>query len=422
MRQHIFEAFSEKSFVFLWLGEVATQISFNLFNFFLILHVYSLTQSNIAVSLVVISFTAPAIFFGIVAGVYVDRWDKKKVLFISNIIRALLLLILAIFHTNLYLIYIVSFAVSVVTQFFIPAETPIIPLIVKNKMLLSANALFGLGLYGSILIAYILTGPALIFMGEVKTLLFLSVLFLIGALFISGIKIPKKNVSKENPLKASKRVMMAEVRSTFSLMRRSKAIANSLFLLTLSQILLLVLAVIAPGYAEQVLNISIEKFPLYFIAPAALGVFLGALLLIHIFHDASKDKMMTLGLFLSGIAMFLLPYGSELAAEEVVQLFNESFIHIFDITPLYVMVFLAFVLGLSNAFVFVPSHTILQEQTNDELRGKMYGVLNAMVGVFSLLPILLVGSLSDLVGVDKVIVGIGTTLFGVGFLRMILDI
>lgn len=423
MREHIFEAFSEKSFVFLWLGQVATQIAFNLFNFFLILHVYTLTNSNIAVSLVVVSFTIPAILFGILAGVYVDRWDKKKVLLISNVIRGLLVLFLALFHTNLYFIYAVSFAVSVATQFFIPAETPMIPLVVKGKLLLSANALFGLGLYGSILIAFLLSGPVLIVLGEVYTLLFLAVLFFVGSLFISGISLSKKVVSKKSSLLVTpKRVLMAEVRSAFSLMRRSRAISNSLFLLALSQILLLVFAVIAPGYAGQVLKISIQQFPLYFIAPAAMGVFLGALLLVHFFSNASREKMMTLGLFLSGFAMLLLPYGSQIAAKQFVQVFNSSFSSIFDITTLHVVVLLAFILGLANAFILVPSNTILQEQTSDELRGKMYGVLNAMVGVFSLLPILLVGSLSDLIGVDKVIVGVGVTLLSVGTLRMLFDI
>ncbi len=422
MKQHIFGAFQEKSFVFLWLGEVATQIAFNLFNFFLILHVYSLTRSNTAVSLVVISFTIPAIFFGLLAGVYVDRWNKKTVLLIANIIRGLLILFLAFFHTNIYLIYAVTFAVSLATQFFVPAETPMIPLVVRKKMLLSANALFGLGLYGSILIAYILSGPAIIFLGDIGTLLFLSVLFFVGSFFIHGIVLPRKNIPKNrNPFRTPKHIFMREIRSTFSLMRHSRAISNSLFLLAFSQILLLVLAVIAPGYATQILHISIQEFPLYFIAPAAVGVFIGAVLLIHFFQNISKEKVMTLGLFLSGIAMFILPYGAVLTTKQIVQTFN-TLPRLFDITPAHVMMFLAFVLGLANAFIFVPSNTILQEQTSDELRGKMYGVLSAMVGIFSLIPILLVGSLSDTIGVDKVIIGIGGTLFGLGVLRMVFDI
>jgi hypothetical protein len=54
-----------------------------------------------------------------------------------------------------------TFGVSLVTQFFIPAETPIIPLLVRKELLLSANALFGMGIYASIFLAYALSGPLL---------------------------------------------------------------------------------------------------------------------------------------------------------------------------------------------------------------------------------------------------------------------
>src|SRR5487761_679233 len=95
MNAHILRVFSERSFLFLWIGEVFTQISTNLFNFFLLLVVYKLTHSNTAVSGIVLTFTIPAIFFGSIAGVYVDRWNKKYVLIITNTIRALLLILVA---------------------------------------------------------------------------------------------------------------------------------------------------------------------------------------------------------------------------------------------------------------------------------------------------------------------------------------
>jgi len=101
---------------------------------------------------------------------------------------------------------------------------------------------------------------------------------------------------------------------------------------------------------------------------------------------------------------------------------NMSLPHIIDITTEHLLVVLAFILGLANAFVFVPSNTILQEETSDELRGKIYGVLNALVGLFSLLPILLVGSLSDIIGVDKVIIGIGVVLVSLGLSRLVFDL
>lgn len=421
MKNRLFRAFTEKSFFFLWLSEIFTILAFNLFNFFLLLHVYSLTKSNTAVALTVVSFTLPAILFGVLAGVYVDRWNKKHVLLISNIVRGLLLLLLAIFYQNLLVVYLVSFLVALVTQFFVPAETPIIPLIVRKELLYSANALFGLGLYGSALVAYLLSGPVILF-GEVNALLILGGMFFISSVFISGIKVTNKSeLKKKGILSASKSALMEEIKTAITIMRNSREIYNSLFLLAISQTLLLVLAAIAPGYASQVLGISIQRFPLYFIVPAALGVLSGAIILITILHDRSKDKLTTLGLFLSGVAMLILPFGSKISAPQIVQTINHSLPHILDVTTLHIVIVIAFILGLANAFVFVPSNTILQEKTSDEFRGKIYGVLNALVGVFSLIPILIAGGLSDFFGVDKVIIGIAVVLLSLGLSRVVFD-
>ncbi|MBI5044517.1 MAG: MFS transporter [Candidatus Levybacteria bacterium] len=422
MKNRIFRAFEERSFLFLWLAEITTQIAFNLFNFFVILQVFSLTKSSTAVSFAVICFTLPSILFGVLAGVYVDRWDKKQVLFTSNIIRGIVLIVLAIFHSNLIFVYLALFIVALVTQFFIPAETPMIPLIVRKDFLFSANALFGLGLFGSVLFAYLLSGPVILLFGEVNTLLLLGGLFLVSSFFVSGIKINKGSfISRKGILGTPKSALMTEVKHSLSIMRNSKEIYNSIFLLTISQILLLVLAVVAPGYANQVLKISIQKFPLFFIAPAAIGLLVGAIFLLTILHYKSKEKLATLGLFLSGIAMLLLPYGSAIAGKGIVKELNTFLPHSFGITNLHLVVVLAFVLGLANAFVFVPSNTILQEKTSDEFRGKIYGVLNSMVGMFSLIPILAAGGLSDFFGVEKVIVGIGIVLLGLGISRILID-
>lgn len=401
----------------MWTGEIFTQISINLFNFFVILLVYNLSHSNTAVSGIVISFTIPAIIFGSLAGVYVDRWNKKKVLIVTNIVRAVLMVVMAFFISNLFLIYVLTFVVSVMTQYFIPAESPIIPLVVSRKNLLSANALFGMGIYGSILVAYILSGPMILILGDIKTLLILSVLLLIGAAIISVIKLaytkPKPvNKTEEKPN------LVRDLRHTFSMISRTKEVYNSLFLLSLSQILILVVATIAPGYASQILGIKVESFSMLFVAPAALGVVVAAVVIVNFLHKYKKEKLITTGLFLSGMAMLFLPFGSRVASRSFVHTINSYLPHFLMIDILHIMVILAFILGFANALVFVPSNTILQEKTTEEFRGRVYGFMNTLVGIFSLLPIILVGSLSDLIGVGQVIIGIGVILLILGITRL----
>src|SRR4051812_788837 len=101
-----------RSFLYLILSEFFSQFSMNLFNFALLIVVFKVANSNTAVSGVVIAFTIPSLLFGILAGVLVDRWDKKKVLLWTNILRALLVFPLFFYSSNLFLIYSVTFGVS----------------------------------------------------------------------------------------------------------------------------------------------------------------------------------------------------------------------------------------------------------------------------------------------------------------------
>jgi MFS family permease len=116
--------------------------------------------------------------------------------------------------------------------------------------------------------------------------------------------------------------------------------------------------------------------------------------------------------------MLFLPYGSKVVSRDFVQNLNLVLPHLLQINILHIMIVLAFLIGIANAFVFVSANTVLQEKTTDEVRGKIYGFLNSIVGILSLLPIILAGGLADLVGVGVVITGIGLGLLLLGAVWM----
>ncbi len=423
MNNRLLRVLKIRPFFYLWMAEIFSQIAVNMLNFILIVVAFELTSSNTAVSGIVLSFTIPAILLGVLAGVYVDRRNKKTMLVVTNMVRGFLLLLLVFFHANIFFIYAISLLIAIVTQFFIPAETPIIPLLVNKNLLLSANALFGVGIFGSVLIAYALSGPFLLFFQQTYVFMVLAIFFFIASIFSLLIQIPQQKKSVLDQQSGQFNVALKdEIKNLFRLMSRTKAIYSSLFLLTMSQVIVLVLAVIGPGYASQILGIKVYEFPLAFVTPAALGMFLGAILIGNFFHNRAKEKMTTIGVMLSGVTILLLPYGSKVASRGFVQAINGYLPHIFVINILHFMVFLAFLLGFANALIFVPSNTILQEKTTDAFRGKVYGALNALVGIFSLLPIILVGGLADLIGVGRVITGIGSSILFLGVLRFLFSI
>jgi len=408
-----------RPFLFLVLSEFFSQFAMNLLNFALLIVVFSISKSNTAVAGVVMAFTIPNILFGIFAGVMVDRWNKKTVLLMTNILRALFVLPLVFFHNSLILIYLFTFLVSIVTQFFIPAETPIIPLLVKKKLLLSANALFGMGIYASIFLAYALSGPFIYLFGKSNIFLVLFIIFLIAGFFTLLIK---ANKSKIEPRIKHDEILnyKQEAKMVLKLISKTRNLYHALFSLTLAQIIILVFAAIGPGYAEQILKIKIESFPILFVTPAIIGVVLGAMIIGSFLHKVSKSKLTKFGLFLMGISILLLPYGSKVESRAIVQLLNWYLPHILTINIIHIMVFLAFVLGFSISFVFIPANTILQEEASDESRGKIYGFLNTFIGIMSIIPVVLVGGLADLFGVKIIVTGIGIIVLLIALVRTII--
>jgi len=406
MRNPILQTLRIRSFFFLLVSEFFSQIAMNLLNFILILVVFSISKSNLAVSGVVLAFTLPAVFFGLIAGVFVDRWNKKYVLILTNLLRGLAVVPLILITDDLFVIYSATFAVALVTQFFIPAETPIIPHLVKRELLMSANALFGIGIFGSIIIAYALSGPILLFLGIEKALVLLSALFIVSGLSCLLIKMD----TKESQARQQSSIVR-EVLNTLVQIFRSKKISHSLLVLTLVQTLILIIAVIGPGYAEHVLRIKVEKFPIIFVTPAVLGMALGALIVGNFLINFSREKMRKIGLFAIGLIFVIFPHGPLIATKRIPEFLG--------IGMLEILITLAFILGFFLALVFVPSNTVLQEETSDEERGKIYGSLNTLVGVISFLPVVAAGSLADIFGITKVLTAIGVFLIGIVLFRFV---
>src|SRR5438874_6763152 len=139
-----------RSFLLLWLAQLLSQIVFNAANYGVIAIVTAVTHSTVMVGFAIVSFTLPAVPFSLLAGVYVDHLDKRFVLWVSNALRAVAtgLIVLALLwnpHTVLP-IYFLTFFISLVTQFFTPAEASAIPLLVSKKDLAPALSLFNITL------------------------------------------------------------------------------------------------------------------------------------------------------------------------------------------------------------------------------------------------------------------------------------
>lgn len=156
--------------------------------------VYELTGSAVATSGIVIANRLPSLLFGSFAGVFVDRWDRKRTMVRSNLIRAPFLLLLFAVDSaeRVWIVYVVAFAVSTLGQFFRPAENALLPRLVGEEHLVPANALNALNDNLSRLIGPALGGLIAAWMGLGGVAAVDAASFLIAAVMIAAISTPTK--------------------------------------------------------------------------------------------------------------------------------------------------------------------------------------------------------------------------------------
>lgn len=413
----------DKSYVFFLLSVIFSQVAFNMMNVVLIFLVFNLTSSNFLVSMILFISLLPQVFLSFVGGIIADSKNKKSILVWGNVGRALVVFLLIFFNSTVALVYLFALLVSVVTQFYIPAETPIIPKLVSEKLLIAANSLFGLALFGSILIGYVIAGPVFAMLGNSYVFIVLALLFGLAGLFAYLIPNHALDSSPELPKKRVKAQVEESLKSyfiaTYKLLLETKGVASSFILLIVSQVVIMVLAIIVPGYANDILKINVENVSLLLFAPAALGMILAALSIGSFFKSASRDRLMDTGLILSGAVLLALPFISSVSLENGLAVYNSFVPGIFSTNKLFIVSVLSFFAGIGNALIFIPAQTTIQERIPENFRSKMYGLLFALIGLFSLLPIALVGGLADSIGVNTVLVIIGCLIFFGGWIYVL---
>ena len=139
------EVLKNRNFFFLWAGQIISQLGDRLDQMALIAFVYLRAPGSTMQIAKILSFTIiPVFLIGPIAGVYVDRWDRRRTMCVCDILRALLVFTIPFFlfySRNIVPIYIIIFIVFSIGRFFVPAKLAIIPDLVEKKELLLANSL-----------------------------------------------------------------------------------------------------------------------------------------------------------------------------------------------------------------------------------------------------------------------------------------
>ena len=143
------------------------------------------TDLSTAVSALFLTFLVPSVLFSALAGVYVDRIDRRLVLVITNALRAAILVAIFAAGPDIGLILILNTILSTVTVFFAPAEAAMIPVVVPREQLVAANGIFTLTLNGAFAVGFAFLGPLVVtIVGSPEPLILLvAVLFGVAAVF-----------------------------------------------------------------------------------------------------------------------------------------------------------------------------------------------------------------------------------------------
>jgi MFS family permease len=418
------DVFRNRPFLLLWLSQLFTQIGGNMVLYGLTVIVVDSTNSTTANSVLILSFLVPAVAFSAVAGVYVDRFDKRLVLIGTNLARAVLSVGLFLAGANLPLLLLFNAAISTVTVFFAPAEAAMIPQVVPRKQLIAANGVFTLTLNAAFAVGFALLGPIVVtLLGPPALILVVGVCYLIAMVFCWTLPPSPPGLVQEGEEHRGAAVeaeeamgsTLGQLREGIAFIRANHRISWSLLYLGITASLVGVLGVLGPGFAKESLRLESKDFVVV-VLPLAFGIVMGILALNNFGHLMPRRRIIELGLMALGVLLFLIA-----AAGPISQLLGRAEVatgldSLGAVTSLLaIVVFFALLAGIAYAFVAIPSQTQLQEDLPEDVRGRVFGVLNMLVSTASFLPIIIVGPVADVVGTTVVIyvVGIAITVSGV---------
>ena len=390
----------QRNFFLLWTGGVLSVIGDYFLFVALPFFVYERTGSALATGAMFIAETLPRLIFGSVAGVFVDRWDRKRTMVLSDLSRALIVLPLLLVAAGgpLMLVYAVAFVEASVSMFFLPAKGATIPNLVAERDLTAANSLNSLSEEVPSLVGALLGGALLGIVGLSGLILLDGATYLASALLISLISVPTAAAPDEEPEATPEVAVSAwanalkEWLGGLRLIGRDRSVAILFAVISVATVGEGVVTVLVIIFFRDVLGGGSAEFS-YFIAAYGVGGIAGGLLLGWTSTLIDETRLFSLSLIANGLLL----------------------VAIFNTPVLAVIVALAVLSGMTVVGWLVTSQTLLQKWVGDRYRGRVFGGLETTQALTILLgmglAVVLAGSLGVVVVLS--IVGAAWSLAGV---------
>lgn len=401
----------QRNFALLWLATLISRAGDWVLSVGLPIYVFLLTRSVLATSIMVLAGQAPGILLGSVAGIFVDRWSRQRTLVVVSALLAagLVPLLLVRSADRVWIVYVVAAVESCLEQFQLPAQNALLPALVTDERLASANSLLSTGGYVARLAGPAIGGFVAAIYGLPGIVLADAASFLLaGALIalVSGVRSQATarvesaltDVAAPSRLGRTRRDWVEGLRVIAS----SRTLAVLLLAFSFTALGEGVFAVLYPVFVNRVLHggaLQIGEL----MSAQAVGGLIGTLLIGWI--GSRVTSRWAIGL--CGAAFGLI----DLA------IFNSPAVY----PAFWLSVALFAAVGVPGIAALTGEQTLLQQTSPGAYRGRVFGALGTLMALFAVVGILLAGTLTDHLGVVTVlnIQGGGYVLAGVLLLLLL---
>lgn len=399
----------------LWAAQFISQTAQQAIWFGMIVVVEQVSQSSVHLSAAILSTIIPGVLLGLVAGVVVDRSNKKTVLVVTNFLRAITVLGYLLYARSLYVVYAVNFLFVGISQFFGPAEASTIPALVPKRHLVIANSLFNFTFTISQLVGIVLLAPWVIkFLGASTLFALTAAIYLVAGLLTSLLP---PGVPPERPLSTLRRstvvrVVRNEIAETWRFITYDRRTWWAMVFVTLASTVTLILAMLAPRYVVVLVGIQPED-SVFLFAPAGLGILAMTLLMNRLATRFGEMPLAYTGGLLLGLALVAMAVVPSFAG--ALHPMARYLFHGTDPLPGQVilvppLMILSAIIGTGLALATIPAQSVLMGRAPIQSRGRIFSVVLMMGNVAAITPLAFLGALADLVGVATAagLVGVAT--------------
>jgi CRP-like cAMP-binding protein/predicted MFS family arabinose efflux permease len=376
-RPSTFSVFKKRDFRLLWSAQLVSTIGTALTDLAAGILVFRETHSALSVGLMFVATAVPTLIVGLIAGVFVDRYDRRKIMVVADVMRAAIVVSIPILvHINIALLYVAVALVSAISQFFNPANDAVLPEVATDEELSAANSWIMISSFGSTSVGFALSG-LLATAFSIEWAFYLdAITFIFSAFLIVFVKVGKIDVEGDTSVGVVVANLKEGVATLFGTPILRSLLATGIpvyFSFGLWNVLLLPFALNALHATEFEYGLQ-EGF-------TSVGFVIGSLMMARFaerFREGSWIVIATVAMGLAGIL-----YGIS--------------------TSIVVAIVLVTVSGFFNAPSSIARRVLLQRATPREMRGRVFSAFAVARDVVFLIGIGLAG-LADIIDVRILVV------------------